>query len=140
MIDYKIEREEKIRNHANTKINKITTSEIMPKVNNPGIIDIKIKPKERIVTKKLYDKYRKYKRNRNFGVNRVEDDNPSDKIAIGIIDSKNRERYIQDDDNLWHGFKIKKVEITNFCRKLWNKRIGCWRLLRCKSIYNERGG
>ena len=26
----------------------------MPKVNNPGIIDIKIKPKERIVTKKLY--------------------------------------------------------------------------------------
>ena len=51
VIDYKIEREEKIRNHANTKTNKITTSEIMPKVNNPGIIDIKIKPKERIVTK-----------------------------------------------------------------------------------------
>lgn len=46
VIDYKIEREEKIRNHANTKINKITTSEIMPKVNNPRIIDIKIKPKE----------------------------------------------------------------------------------------------
>ena len=35
-------------------------------------------------------------------------DNPSDKIAIGIIDSKNRERYVQDDANLWHGFKIKK--------------------------------
>ena len=32
----------------------------------------------------------------------------SDKIAIGIIDSKNKERYVQDDANLWHGFKIKK--------------------------------
>ena len=28
-------------------------------------------------------------------------DNPSDKIAIGIIDSKNRERCVQDDANLW---------------------------------------
>ena len=107
VIDYKIEREEKIRNHANTKINKITTSEIMQKVNNPGIIDIKIKPKERIVTKKLYVNIENIKEI-EISVSTEVGDNPSDKIAIGIIDSKNRERYVQDDANLWHGFKIKK--------------------------------
>ena len=33
----------------------------------------------------------------------------NNEILKGVsIDSKNRERYVQDDANLWHGFKIKK--------------------------------
>ena len=79
----------------------------MPKVNNPGIIDIKIKPKERIITKKLYVNREDIKEI-EISVSTEVGDNPSDKIAIGIIDSKNKERYVQDDANLWHGFKIKK--------------------------------
>lgn len=49
-------------------------------------------------------------------------DNSSDKIAIGIIDSKNRERYVQDDANLWHGFKIKKMEIIEFLLKIMEQK------------------
>ena len=66
-------------------------------------------------------------------------DNPSDKIAIGIIDSKNRERYVQDDANLWHGFKIKKDgNYRIFVENYGTKRNRCRRLLRYKSIYNKK--
>lgn len=41
----------------------------------------------------------------------MDTDNEKDKtkVSIGIIDEKNRERFIQSTDaNLWHGFEIKE--------------------------------
>ena len=109
VIDYKIDRKEKIRSQKREGIEVIKQGAIIPDVNDAGILDLKLKAKERIETKKKYiDK----KKGKEIEISLLVDtDNEKDKtkVSIGIIDEKNRERFIQSTDaNLWHGFEIKE--------------------------------
>ena len=106
VIDYKIDRKEKIRSQKREGIEVIKQGAIIPDVNDAGILDLKLKAKERIETKKKYiDK----KKGNEISVSTgLEEDHVSKKIAIGIIEPNGKERYIEEGRNLWHGFKINK--------------------------------
>ena len=54
VIDYKIDRKEKIRSQKREGIEVIKQGAIIPDVNDAGILDLKLKAKERIETKKKY--------------------------------------------------------------------------------------
>ena len=108
VIDYKIDRKEKIRSQKREGIEVIKQGAIIPDVNDAGILDLKLKAKERIETKKKYIDKKKGKEIEISVSTGLEEDHVSKKIAIGIIEPNGKERYIEEGRNLWHGFKINK--------------------------------
>lgn len=105
VIDLKIERKEKLRNQKRKGIKTIRRGMIIPDVNDAKIVDIKLKAKERIETKK---KYINKKKGKEIEISIGTEDQTSEQIAIGVIEPNGRERYVEEDKNLWHGFKINK--------------------------------
>ena len=108
VIDYKIDRKEKIRSQKREGIEVIKQGAIIPDVNDAGILDLKLKAKERMETKKKYIDKKKGKEIEISVSTGLEEDHVSKKIAIGIIEPNGKERYIEEGRNLWHGFKINK--------------------------------
>lgn len=112
-IDYTRPRLEKIRNSPSEKINEIVVmKEKVPKIDDANTIDVKIKPKQRIVMEGRFINEKKEKEI-EISITTDSEKQGCEKIAIGIINEKNQERYIQGDmdkynDILWHGFEIKE--------------------------------
>ena len=65
---------------------------IIPDVNDAGILDLKLKAKERIETKKKYIDKKKGKEIEISVSTGLEEDHVSKKIAIGIIEPNGKER------------------------------------------------
>ena len=86
VIDYKIDRKEKIRSQKREGIEVIKQGAIIPDVNDAGILDLKLKAKERIETKKKYIDKKKGKEIEISVSTGLEEDHVSKKIAIGIIE------------------------------------------------------
>ena len=99
VIDYKIDRKEKIRSQKREGIEVIKQGAIIPDVNDAGILDLKLKAKERIETKKKYIDKKKGKEIEISVSTGLEEDHVSKKIAIGIIEPNGKERYIEEGRN-----------------------------------------
>lgn len=90
----------------------IKLKEKIPKVDGVKQLDIKIKPKQRII---MTGRFINAKKGKEIEISVMTDleEHGCDKIVIGIINEKNQERYIQGDENelsdiLWHGFEVKE--------------------------------
>lgn len=112
-VDYAVSRTEMKRMNPDSEISKITKiKQKLPKTDEAKGIDIKIKPKQRMVMKERYIDAKKAKEI-EISVSTELDENSCKNIAIGIINERKEERYIRGDtdefnDILWHGFEIKK--------------------------------
>lgn len=108
-IDYVVAKGESTRNHTLRTIKEIKQKRKIPKIGQVQSVDIKIKPGQRVITQ---GRYINKKKGKEIEISLLVDtDNEKDKtkVSIGIIDEKNRERFIQSTDaNLWHGFEIKE--------------------------------
>ena len=108
-IDYVVAKGESTRNHTLRTIKEIKQKRKIPKIGQVQSVDIKIKPGQRAITQ---GRYINKKKGKEIEISLLVDtDNEKDKtkVSIGIIDEKNRERFIQSTDaNLWHGFEIKE--------------------------------
>lgn len=130
VIDYKIDRKEKIRGEKKVGIKMTKQGEIIPDINDAKILDLKLKANERMEMKGKYIDKNKGKEIEISVSTGLEEDQVSKQIAIGIIEPNGKERYIEEGRNLWHGFKINKsgnyvifienygekdVEISGYC-------------------------
>ncbi len=112
-------RKGKKRNHPNRKIKKVTIQEAKPKIGETHPVEWMVGAKERMQTQNVY---LKKGTEVTITVSTGFEENPQDKVAVGLADSKGKEIYIEKRFDLFCCFTITKDETYKIFIENWGNK------------------